>query len=105
MEKPDLLLSFLTNRSIYSRWNWGICGRAELCFVVRIFFPSLFFFFLFPSTLVRDSRQKAWQRPGLLHQLRQKMGLNREQSKALFQHCRVGKVGQGRKCRFDRTGN
>lgn len=32
------------------------------------------------------------------------MGLNREQREALFQHCRVGKVGQGRKCRFDRTG-
>lgn len=45
MEKPDLLLSFLTSKSIYSRWNWGICGRAELCFVVRIFFSFSFFFF------------------------------------------------------------
>lgn len=103
MEKRDLWISFLPHRSVYSLQNLGICGRAELCFMRGLFFSS--FFFLFPSTLVRDSKQKAWQRPGLLHQLRQKMGLNREQSEALFQHCGVGKVGQGRKCRFDRTGN
>lgn len=105
MEKHGLLIPFLTHRSRYSGQNLGICGRAELCFMRGFFFPSSSFFFLFPSTLVRDSRQKAWQRPGLLHQLRQRMGLNREQSEALFQHCGVGKVGQGRKCRFDRTGN
>lgn len=63
-----------------------VCGTAKLCFMKGFFFP-----FLFSSTLVRDSRQKAWQRPGLLHQLRQRMGLNREQSEALFQHCRAGK--------------
>lgn len=81
--------------------NLGACGRAKLCFMKG--FPPLPLF-LFPSTLVRDSRQKAWQRPGLLQQLTQRMGLNREQSR----HCSSTaqrKVGQRRKCRFDRTGN
>lgn len=105
MKKPDLLLSFLTSRRVYSCRNRGSCGRAKMnCFIVRIFFFS--FSFSFPINTCQGFKAKslAKARASAPAQAK-KMGLNREQSEALFQHCGVGKVGQGRKCRFDRTGN
>lgn len=81
MKKPGLRIPLLTNRSLFSARIRASVGELNAVYE-RIFSSP----FLFPSTLVRDARQRAWQRPELLHQLTRRTGLNREQSEALFQH-------------------